>query len=106
MEFVNTEISAKSFLENYKPKIAPVISRGQYLSMFYHKLSQDWNGVEPLSRLRVGVAMKRFNTNALPSLWAVCNDSKSFAKMFWWKVKQMPVPPRKKKMKTLQLFKG
>jgi len=106
MEFINTEISAKSFLENYKPKIAPVISRGQFLSMFYHKLEQDWNGTEPLSRLRVGVAMKRFNTEALPCLWAVCNDSKSFAKMFWWKVKQMPVPPRKKKAKNLQLFKG
>jgi len=106
MEFISSEISAKSFLENYTPKVAPVISRGQYLSMFYWKLSQDWNGVEPLTRLRVGVAMKRFNTEALPTIWALCNDSKSFAKMFWWKVKQMPVPPRKKKMKTLQLFKG
>ena len=105
MEFVNSEISAKSFLENYKPKIAPVIGRGQYLSMFHWKLSQDWNGAEPLSRLRVGVAMKRFNTDSLPTIWALCNDSKSFAKMFWWKVKQMPVPPRKKKAKNLQLFK-
>jgi len=103
MEFVNSEISAMNFLQAYKPKPIEVIKRGQYLSMFYHKLSQDWNGVEPLSRLRVGVAMKRFNTEALPSLWAVCNDSKSFAKMFWWKVKQMPVPPRKKKPKQLTI---
>jgi hypothetical protein len=101
MELGLTQIS--DLLKIYKPKPVKVISRGQWLNQFYYKLSQDWNGVEPLSRLRVGVAMKRFNTNALPSLWAVCNDSKSFAKMFWWKVKQMPVPPRKKKMKTLTL---
>jgi hypothetical protein len=105
MEFINTDISAKSFFENYQPKIVPVISRGQYLSMFYYKLSQDWNGVEPLTRLRVGVAMKRFPDWELPVLWKLCNESKSFAKFFWWKVKQMPVPPRKKKAKNLQLFK-
>ena len=101
MELGLTQIS--DLLKIYEPKPIKIISRGQYLSMFYHKLSQDWNGVEPLSRLRVGVAMKRFNTNALPSLWDVCNDSKSFAKMFWWKVKQMPVPPKKKKPKQLGL---
>jgi hypothetical protein len=103
MEFINSDISAESLIKQHVVKVVPVMGRGQWLNQFYYKLSQDWNGVEPLKRIRVGIAMKRFNTGALPSLWAVCNDSKSFAKMFWWKVKQMPVPPRKKKPKQLGL---
>jgi hypothetical protein len=103
MEFINSEISAKSFLESYRPKIASPIKRGQWLNQFYNVLKDDWNGVEPLTRLRVGIAMKRFNTDSLPYLWKICSENKSFSKMFWWKVKQMPVPPRKKKVKNLQL---
>jgi hypothetical protein len=90
-------------IEAYKPKKIQVVSRGQWLSRFLYKLQQDYNGVEPLSRMRVGVALKRFQDWELPVLWARCEESDCFAKNFWWMYKQKPplIKEKKPKQKTL-----
>lgn len=103
MEFLSSDISAKSFLQSYKPKPVQVIKRGQYLSMFFYKLDKDWNGAERLTRLRVGIAMKHFPDWELPVIWKICEESTNFAKTFWWKVKVTPIPKKEKKPKNLTL---
>jgi len=106
MEFINTDISAKSFLENYQPKIVPVISRGQYMNMFFYKVSKEWNGVEPLQRQGLfGSRFARIPTWELPVMYKLCEESKSFATFFWWKTKMMNPKIKPKKAKNLQLFK-
>lgn len=88
----------------YKPKPIQLISRGQWLNRFHYKLSQDWNGTVPLTRLRVGVAMKKFPDWELPVIWKLCDTSTvSFAKCFWGTAKQRKLPPKEKKLKQKSL---
>ena len=102
MELGITQIS--ELIKIFPPRKFIPIKRGQWLNRFYYELSRDWNGVEPLTRLRVGIAMKRFPDHELPWLFKLCSTTKSFAKFFWWKVKITPMPKKPKKLKTLQMF--
>jgi hypothetical protein len=103
MEFINSEISAKSFLDSYKPKVVAPVKRGQYMSLFFYKVSQEWNGAEPLQRKGLfGSRFGRIPDWELPVLYKLCEESKSFATFFWWKTKTMPPKKKIKKPKNLQ----
>jgi hypothetical protein len=100
MEILSGEIPTSEYLKMYKPPT--IISRGQYMSMFFYKVSKEWNGAEPLQRQGLfGSRFARIPDWELPVLYKLCEESKSFAKFFWWKTKMMP--PKKKIKKPKQL---
>ncbi len=89
----------------YKPKPIQVMSRGQWLNKFHYKLSQNWNGVVPLTRLRVGVAMKKFPDWELPVIWKLCETANcGFNKCFFGTAKKRPALKIEKKPKNLTLI--
>ena len=102
-------------LKKHTPKPLEERGRGYWLNRFFPVLAKDWNGVDQLTRLRVGVALKQFPNWELPVLWSLCEDSANFAKFFWWKVKSQRainkvkkpsgLKKKEKPLKNLSMFK-
>lgn len=90
-------------MKAYKPQPIKQISRGQWLSMFFHRLEKDWLGRDQLTRMRVGVAMKKFPDWELPVIWKLCETSKNFSACFWGTAKKRPAIKKEKKPKNLTL---
>lgn len=92
-------------LKTYMPKPIEERGRNYWLNKFFYRLEKDWGGVQQLTRLRVGVALKKFPNWELPVLWKVCEQSDNFSLCFWWKAKNQEAPKKVRKPSNLKLFK-
>jgi hypothetical protein len=92
-------------MEAYRPKEIQVISRGSWLNRFHWKLSQEWSGVVPLEKWRVGRTMKKFPDWELPVIYKLCESANcGFAKCFWGTAKKRQFVKKEKKPKNLTLI--
>lgn len=93
-------------MKGYKPKPIVVIKRGQWIKQFYFKVKDGWNSVkpEPLTIRDLAIRMINVPDNEMSVLWKLCEDSASFDKFFWWRIKRYPRRLKEKKLKQTSLW--
>lgn len=103
MEFIDSDISAKSFLQSYKPTPIQVMGRRQWITKFLVEINSQRFEQDRLDLPRMGRTLKRWQDWELPVLWKLCETSKNFSQYFWWAYKQKTPPPKSQQPKQLTM---
>ena len=88
-------------MKSFTPNKIVVLSRGQWLRKFYSRLYVGWNNYmpEPLTLKYLAIRMRNVDDLEMPVLWKLCEESQSFDKFFWWRIKKYPAKKKEKKLK-------
>ena len=93
----------KDLLRLYQPRKPIQQTRGMWIKKFYRKVMPGWNEnmPNPLTFKELAIRMINVPLAEMETLWKLCEDSTSFDKFFWWRIKRYPRRKKEKKPKQL-----
>ena len=92
-------------MTTFKPRQKKQVGRIHWIKQFYAKLYKGYNDYSsnPLTLKYLAIRMRNVDDLEMPVLWKLCEDSQSFDKFFWWRIKKYPAKKKEKKPENLTL---